>query len=244
MTLPKLPTGYAYSAIGFRSGSGTIYIDNIQLTNVLTATTNTYNQKKMTSTAVADQKTSYSYNTNDQLLKTTLPTGRIIQNEYDSVTHDLTKTYTSDLATCYEYDRYGNLSNTTLKSNLAEPADTSEIFTENTYSQNGQYKTGIIDSRGYLTSYTYDPVKGLLQSSSNGKNVTTSYTYNGKNQVTSTSKAGVSNTYSYDDKNQLSGIGHNGFPMDSPMMHSASGLRSRWPAIRSPAIPMHPATAD
>ena len=84
------------------------------------------------------------------------------------------------------------------------------------YNVNSNYVNSYQDLRGKITSYNVDADNGLVYSATNPKGVTTNYTYNDSNYLTSvsaTASQGVMHTvgYTYDDYWRLKKITHNGF---------------------------------
>ena len=84
------------------------------------------------------------------------------------------------------------------------------------YNINSNYVNSYQDPRGNITSYNVDADNGLVYSITNPKGVTTNYTYNDSNYLTSvsaTASQGVVHTvgYTYDDYWRLKKITHNGF---------------------------------
>ena len=84
------------------------------------------------------------------------------------------------------------------------------------YNVNSNYVNSYQDARGNITSYNVDADNGLVYSATNPKGVTTNYTYNDSNYLTSvsaTASQGVMHTvgYTYDDYWRLKKITHNGF---------------------------------
>ena len=92
------------------------------------------------------------------------------------------------------------------------------------YSEDGRYLTDVTDTRGYVTSYTYDETRGVQTSVTSGKESktdatgarTVNYTYNAQNDLlTGVSQQNGSVVaqvgYTYDADNALSSIQHNGF---------------------------------
>ena len=84
------------------------------------------------------------------------------------------------------------------------------------YNINSNYVNSYQDPRGNITSYNVDADNGLVYSITNPKGVTTNYTYNDSNYLTSvsaTASQGVMHTvgYTYDDYWRLKKITHNGF---------------------------------
>jgi YD repeat-containing protein len=85
------------------------------------------------------------------------------------------------------------------------------ISTSSTTEANGQYTDKVTDALGNVTDTNWDANKGLLTSSIDAKNVTTSYTYNsGNDKLTSVSSGGATVNYGYTG-DQLATITRNGF---------------------------------
>jgi RHS repeat-associated protein len=85
------------------------------------------------------------------------------------------------------------------------------VSTSATTEANGQYTDKVTDALGNVTDTNWDATKGLLTSSIDAKNVTTTYTYHTNNdKLTSVSSGNASVSYGYTG-DQLSTITRNGF---------------------------------
>jgi YD repeat-containing protein len=85
------------------------------------------------------------------------------------------------------------------------------VSTSATTEANGQYTDKVTDALGNVTDTNWDANKGLLTSSIDAKNATTSYTYNSSNdKLTSVSSGGAIVNYGYTG-DQLSSITRNNF---------------------------------
>ena len=110
----------------------------------------------------------------------------------------------------YTYDQYGNtVSESVYKSGL-------ELYTRTFYTEDGNFRTGIADTRGNESQTEYDPNTGLLLSQTDPNGNRTAYTYNEKQLLTRTSHTdtdgtSTENNYLYDGEDRLTGITHNGF---------------------------------
>jgi RHS repeat-associated protein len=133
-------------------------------------------------------ETTYTYNSNGDLLTITLPDGHVITNEYGAAYGGkyVTKTYHSiagilvpDLQETYQYDANGNRTNVT---------DALNHTTIITYDEKNR-RTSVTNHLGHLTTYVYDANDNLTEIRRDRSAVadqidSTRFTYDGKNQLT------------------------------------------------------------
>ena len=107
-------------------------------------------------------ETSYTYNANGSVIRTTLPDGHIIVNEYGPAYNGryVTRTYheiagvaATDLQEIYQYDAQGNRTHVT---------DAKGRTTTSTYDDKNRRKT-VINAKSHLTTYVYDVNDNLTQ---------------------------------------------------------------------------------
>ena len=158
----------------------TAMFDGIQLFKEAFGTTfdyteNNNNERIVTVTDCNNQKTVYTYDKNDNLVKEKLPSGVTTTNSYDEDYHNLTKSETSEgVTTTYTYDKWGNNTKVTVSDG------SKTMTTSSTYTSNGNRLLSTTDNEGLVTNYQYDEQTGLLkwtQQTANGETLRTSYSY-------------------------------------------------------------------
>lgn len=133
-------------------------------------------------------ETSYTYNTNGDVLTTTLPDGHVVENEYGPAYNGkyVTRTFhrdnqgnaLPDLEESYQYDTRGNRTHIT---------DARTNTTTTTYDDKNRRKT-VTNAKGHLTTYVYD-VNSNLQEIKRDRSVIgdqldiTKLAYDTKNQL-------------------------------------------------------------
>lgn len=147
-------------------------------------------------------KTSYAYNTSNQLTSSTDPLSGKTAYSYTSLGALATVTSPRDKTTTYGYDAAGN--RTSVTTSLGE---------KSTFTYDGAGRIlSKTDPRGnvsgadpaaYTTKYTYDG-RGLLSTATDPLGRTTTYGYNGAEQLISAKDpAGNTTSYGYDDAGNL-----------------------------------------
>lgn len=132
-------------------------------------------------------ETSYSYNSNGDLLTTTLPDGHVIENEYSATyagryvtktTHKVAGFPVPDLEETYQYDTYGNRTHVT---------DARSYTTITAYDDLNRRET-VTNAKGHVTTSVYDANGNLTQikrdrTTAGDQLDITRLTYDGKNQL-------------------------------------------------------------
>jgi RHS repeat-associated protein len=203
--------------IDYYKNSNTAFFDGIQLYKEEFGTSFVYDSKGnlKTTQAVAEQKSTFEYNTNTDLIKTTSPKGYAFNYEFDNT--DLTKknhnptkaTSAENVVYSFTYDSYGN----PLTSKVGD--NTAFMQSSAAYSNSGNYISTLTDSEGNTAKYNYDETKGTLSSLTDAKGKTISYNYDANtDNLSSVSKSAdsrtIANSYGYEN-DRIKSISHNGF---------------------------------
>ena len=144
--------------------------------------------------------TSYTYDPNGRLIKTTYPDNSTTQTAYNSLGQQVTTTDTLIRQTSYQYDPDGHVTQASYPDNTNE---------QTVYDNNGN-RTQFFDRTGVQTIYTYDALNRLTQSQrgSNANAATINKTsYDAIGQVlTTTDPNNNVTTYAYDDAGRRSTV--------------------------------------
>jgi RHS repeat-associated protein len=135
--------------------------------------------------------TTYTYDGNGRLTKTTYPDNSTTQTVYNSIGRQVTTIDALNHQTTYQYDNDGRIAQTNYPDNTVELS---------VYDKNGN-RTQFTDRTGVLTQYTYDLLNRLTQSSRGNSPLTINKTsYDAIGQVlTTTDPDNNVTTYAYDD---------------------------------------------
>ncbi|MBW8383841.1 MAG: DNRLRE domain-containing protein, partial [Youngiibacter sp.] len=216
MSSPIIADG-SYSSISIYAlyylNLNTTYFDGIQLYREEYGQSYQYDSNgNVTSTVdLAKQNTSFDYNTQNDLVKSTDPKGSFFTYEYSADgKRRLTKaTSAENVVYSFEYDSYGN----PRKAKVS--GATSFMESSSTYTASGAYADTITESSGNSVSYAYNESKGTLTSVTDPKGKTATYSYDSNTDaLTGVSKtvdgSVVTNGYTYEN-DRLKTIAHNGF---------------------------------
>ena len=142
-------------------------------------------------------KTKYDYDSNNNLVKMTLPSGASQSYTYDSY-HNVTKAVSPEGVTSrFTYDTYGNIKTVKLGSG------SQTISASAVYTANGDQVSSVTDALGQTTTYGYDTQTGVLnwtQAPGETASTRTNYTHDQLYRTTKVqqSTAAVDYTYSKD----------------------------------------------
>ena len=222
--LPSWPDGWTYFSFLLAQGAwnelrvtikvqgleGDLYLDGMQLVKNEVQTRKYTNTGKLTSRTVQAKTSTYTYDY-ERLKTEKTPGGNVSTYTYDNISSDVKQvTRSVGPGNYYTYDQYGNtVSESVYKSGP-------ELYTRTFYTEDGNFRTGIADTRGNESQTEYDPNTGLLLSQTDPNGNKTAYTYNEKQLLTRTSHTdadgtSTENDYLYDGEDRLTGITHNGF---------------------------------
>jgi RHS repeat-associated protein len=165
----------------------------------------------------ADFTTSYTYNSDGQVLTVTDPLGHVTTTGYDADGNVHTVTDPNNHTTTTDYNENNQ------PVTITRP-DTTTLTS--TYDNDGNQLTQT-NGAGKTTTYTFDPLNRLA-SSTDPDNRTTTYTYDlAGNQQTVTNPAGKITTKTYDNANRLTGISYSdGTTPSVSMGYDADGQRT------------------
>ena len=194
--LPSSVTDAAGNITQFQyDGSGNLTQQTDALGNISTYTYDANNNKlSQTVTRIVNGQlqsltTSYAYDGNNRLIKTTYPDGSTTQTQYNSIGKQSVTIDQLGRQTSYAYDTLGRLTTTTYPDNTAEST---------TYDANNNRLTST-DRAGNTTTYTYD-ADNRLTKTTYSDNSFTQTKYDAAGRVSSTVDAnGNSTSYGYDD---------------------------------------------
>jgi len=181
--------------------ANTAYFDGLQLYKEEFGQSYTYdtNGNVVSSADLAKQQSRFEY-TNNDLTKAVDPKGSQFKYTYGTDgKHNLeTATSAENVVYSFTYDSYGN-------PKTSKVGDTS-LFIDSTatYTTDGNYLKTLKDSQGNTVTYNNDSSKGTLDSVTDAKSKTTSYTYDpNTDQLKAASKTAdgqtVSNSYTYEN---------------------------------------------
>ncbi len=194
--LPSSVTDAAGNITQFQyDGSGNLTQQTDALGNVSTYTYDANNNKlSQTVTRTVNGQlqsltTSYAYDGNNRVTKTTYPDGSTTQTQYNSIGKQSVTIDQLNRQTSYAYDTLGRLTTTTYPDNTTEST---------TYDANNNRLTST-DRAGNTTTYTYD-ADNRLTKTTYSDNSFTQTKYDAAGRVSSTVDAnGNSTSYGYDD---------------------------------------------
>lgn len=158
--------------------------------------------------------TTYTYDTNSNLLSETDPLNRTTSYTYDSAGNRTTVTDAMGRATLYTYNGFAQVTSVTdpvghatiytydLTGNLTSMTDASGAITGYEYDEAGNV-TAMIKPGGQMTTYTHDAYGNLL-STTDPAGLTTGFAYdNVGNLLSRTDANNATTTYAYDNVNRL-----------------------------------------
>jgi RHS repeat-associated protein len=132
--------------------------------------------------------TSYAYDANNRLIKTTNPDGTFTQIQFNTLGQQSATIDAKNQTTSYTYDLDGRLTQTSYPDNTSEST---------TYDANGNRLTSK-DRAGHITAFTYDALNRLTATTF-ADNSSSSTTYDAVGQaLTSTDANGNTTQYAYD----------------------------------------------
>jgi RHS repeat-associated protein len=196
----------------YYNNANTAYFDDIQLYKEEFGTSYQYDSKgNVVSTVdLAKQKTTFEYNTNNDLIKATSPKEGLYSYEYSTDgKRNLTKaTSAENVVYSFTYDSYGNPETSRVGDS------TTFINSSATYTADKNYIDTVTDSEGNIVNYDYNTIKGTLDAVSDANQKKTSYTYDNLERLETVSKTAdsviITNSYAYLN-DRLNSITHNGF---------------------------------
>ncbi|MHC1684281.1 MAG: DNRLRE domain-containing protein [Clostridiaceae bacterium] len=160
------------------------YFDGIQLYKEEFGNSYVYDVKgNLTSVEdLAKKKSTFEYNTSNDLVKSINPNGSEYKYEYDE-NHNVTKATTAqNVVYNFKYDSYGNPVVATIGN------DKNYIGSTANYTANGNYLSYITDSFGNKTSYSYNETNGILNNVTDANGKVTKFGYDSMNRQTSVEK--------------------------------------------------------
>jgi RHS repeat-associated protein len=156
--------------IRFFDNIGSLYIDGLQLSKNDVSTKRYDNNGNITGVCVSERESTYTYDGYNRIKTMTTPGGVKQTYTYDNKTNNL-KSVTADYgpSSYMKYDAYGNQKSLSVhKKNITdENGNTSteqELYSENSYTDDGNYLKSSTDNAGAKTTYEYDEKSGLLKS--------------------------------------------------------------------------------
>ena len=202
-------------SIQFFDNIGDLYIDGLQLTKNEVQTKKYNSRGQVTSRYTVTKSDTYGYDTYGRLNKMVTAGGVTTAYTYNK-SNENTKIAASVGPNAHmKYDKYGNLISTALNQEPVENEDGTktrpvQLYSVNTYTENGNFPASTQDNRGYETKYTYDD-QGLLLDTELPDQTVIQYQYDSRDRLESVTQADRSVTYAYGEMNDLTAIRHNGF---------------------------------
>lgn len=200
--------------ICFYDNIGDLYIDGLQLTRNDVQTKSYDASGRLTSRYTAMKTAKYGYDGYHRLKSQTSAAGATSTYSYD--TNNEVKQISSNIGpnTYFKYDKYGNQ----ISTSVYDPDATTkrELYSEKTYTADGNFEKTSTDYAGNVTSYEYNSLTGQLTRTTlprrgTEKAVETKYLYDSQDRITGVTQSGRSISYEYGEFDDLTGIGHNGF---------------------------------
>ncbi len=192
------------------------YFDNVGLFKEEHGTSYTYDSKGniISTQELANQKSTFEYNNDNNLIKSINPKGGSFTYTYDQNVKGrlLNSVNSNGNKYSFDYDNYGNI----IKTKLENSEKTSKyIENKATYTTDGNYLQTMENQLGENTTYSYS--KGQLRSVTDPKGITINYGYDLVNKLLfSRVRYGdkmYQNLYTYEN-DKLKKIKHNGFEYD------------------------------
>ncbi|WP_026506600.1 polymorphic toxin-type HINT domain-containing protein [Butyrivibrio sp. MC2013] len=154
--------------ISFNKNAGDLYIDGLQLSRVNVGTKKYDKEGHAISKASIENSTSTTYDSYNRVKTVTSPGGVTETYSYNKAGKNskVAKNYGPN--THLTYDKYGNvvaqrINKEITKDENGNAKDTPlQLYTRNTYTDNGNYLKSTIDTAGSVTSYSYDEKSGLM----------------------------------------------------------------------------------
>jgi YD repeat-containing protein len=203
VALPStVPSGTAYvrPEIEVAPGSGTTYVDNVQLSFIPLGTTYQYSSDLNSLSSVTDplgNQTNYTFDSQGDETSVTDPNGNLVNMTYNGDHRLLTQSTPAsenNLLVGYAYDVDGNIVG------VAETSmdGTSMYATQSSKYDNLDQVTSATDALGNTTGYQYDADGNLIETDlPDGHKVQTTYD-NAGNPKTESVDGITASTYSYD----------------------------------------------
>ena len=198
----------------FYDNIGDLYIDGLQLTRNDVQTRKYNADGKLVSKYTSQKTTACEYDSYGRMDRKTDASGRVTSYAY-SKSNEMIRTGSTTGPDVYlKYDRYGN--QISASSYDPDTAAKPELYSETTYTEDGNFKKTETDNAGNVTTHEYNPLTGqptrttLPQRKGEGT-VSVHYTYDGQDRISKVTQGDRSTGYQYGEFDDLTGISHNGF---------------------------------
>jgi len=197
----------------YSNNVNTAYFDDIALVRDL-AYTYTYdeNGNVLSTQSLKEIKTGMEYSSENELLQQQNATGGSYTYTYNDDHDLLTATSERGVTTSLTYNAYGSATSATVS---GTGVNNGKLYSEATYTADGNYTQTLTDSRGLTTVYNTRP-NGMLIDTTSPDGTKTAYTYNTKKNVSKLTHKGSDNAvldtvqYTYTEQGYLNTVVHNG----------------------------------